>query len=125
MQHKHSTRLVSDGKVFLTFVREWLAMVFQADSDGYVGGDWQQWRLNACTRVTLANMEMNKLPSHVRARRSLDHGCPRYDEEVWQFSEPSTERAKEFNPKWSKVDQELSEADAHYLDEWQKKHGRR
>ncbi len=38
------TRLVSSGNVLLTFAREWLALTCQADFDGYMGGDLQQWK---------------------------------------------------------------------------------
>ena len=119
------TRWVSNGTVFLTFVPEWLAMLFkEADFDGHLGGDLQQWTRSACTLVQLANAEMNKLPSHVRARRGLDYGCLRYDGDVCKFQEPSTERAKEFDPKWIKLDLEMSEAGVYYLDEWQERQGR-
>jgi hypothetical protein len=81
---EHSSRhgsitLVSNDTVFVTFVHEWLAMLFQADLDGYMGGDLQRWRRYAFNLVQLANVEMNKLRSHVRARRCQDRGCPRWD----------------------------------------------
>ncbi len=71
----------------------------------------KQWRRNAFTRVQFANVEMNKLPSHVSAGRGLDYGCPRYDEEIWQPSEPSTDEAAESSPNWNKAVEEKAEAD--------------
>ncbi len=68
---------------------------------------------------------MNKLPARVRARRGFDYGCPRYDGDVWKYVEPSTERAKEFEPVWSQLDQEMAELEVHYFDEWVDKRGRR
>jgi hypothetical protein len=35
------TSLASCGNLFITFAHEWLALLFQADFDGYVGGDLQ------------------------------------------------------------------------------------
>ncbi len=84
---KHgSTRLVSDGKVILTFTHEWLAILFQADR-----------------RVQLASVEMMKPPSHVRAKRGLDYGCPRCDEDVWQPMDPPITNASVFKPGWIEV----------------------
>ena len=34
--------IVFGGHVLLTFAHEWLALMFQADFDGYMGGDLQQ-----------------------------------------------------------------------------------
>ncbi len=93
-----STRIVSSGTVFVTIAHELLAMLFKADFDAYMCGDMQQWEKGACTRVHLANEEMNKLPAHVSAKRGLDHGCPRCDGDVWRYIEPSTDRAKEVEP---------------------------
>ena len=61
------SRTASCGNPFLAFAHEWLAQLFQADFDGYMGGDLQQWNRGARTRVKLLNTEMSKPPSHVRA----------------------------------------------------------
>ncbi len=68
---------------------------------------------------------MNKLPSHVHARRGLDYGCPRYDADVWDYLEPPTERSNNSAPKWIQLDHIMTESEVRYLDEWQEKWGRR
>ncbi len=77
------TKLASIGDVLLTFAREWLALMFQADFDGYVGGDLQKWKRGTRTRVRFANAEMSKPPAHIRARCGLDYGQLRYDADAW------------------------------------------
>ncbi len=59
------TRLVSCGNVFLAFAYDWLALLFQADFYGHVGGDLQQWNRAACAAVKLADAELSKPPAHV------------------------------------------------------------
>ena len=118
-------RIVFGGHFFLTFAHERLALVFQADFDEYMGGDLQTCKSGACTRVKLADSEMSKPPSHVRARRGLDRGACRYDGDVWQWCEPSTDRSKHFNPQCAEVDAQMEKYDVHYQDEYIKRWGAR
>ncbi len=98
-------RLVSCRHVFLSFAREW-QLLFEAQFDGYTGRVLRQSNRGACTRVKLANMEMSKPPAHVRARRGLDHGVPRYDADVWQWY-PPTDRGAHFQPQGAEVDMQM------------------
>ncbi len=97
--------------------------MFNADFEGYVGGDLQQWYREKCTRAHLANSEMNKPRAQVRARRGLDYGQPRYDADVWDYLEPTTDKAKEFMPRWEQLDQIMLENGVWYQDDYQKKCG--
>ncbi len=54
------------------------------------------------------------------ARWALDHGQPRYDEDVWRCCEPSTEYAQEYEPRWAKLDKEMVEQKTHYYDEYKR-----
>ncbi len=90
-----------------------------------MGVDLQQWNRGACYRVKLANQEMLKPPSHVRAHRGLDHSIHRCDGDVCQWCEASTERSKHFNPQRAEVDAQMEKYDVHYQDEYVKKWGGR
>ncbi len=112
--------MVFEGKVFVTFTSEALAILFCADFDGYMGGDWIQLAKGAYTRTTMADRELCKPPSHVRARRGLAHGQPRFDEDAWECCPPTARLAEDFDPQGDRVDKELERAGAWYYDEWKK-----
>ncbi len=67
---------------------------------------------------------MSEPPSRVPAR-GLDHGASRYDGDCWQWCEPSTDRSKHFNPKWTEVDAQMEKYEVYYQDEYIKKWGSR
>ena len=112
--------MVFEVKVFVTFATEALAILFCTDFDGYMGGDWIQLSKGAYTRASIAEREMSKPPSYVRARRGLSRGQPRFDEDVWECCGPSTYLAERFDPKWEQVDQELDRCQAWYFEDWRR-----
>ncbi len=66
----------------------------------------------------LAESELVKLPGHVRARRGNTWNQPRFERDVWEPCPPSTERARDFDPEWDRVDAELERLGAWYWDEY-------
>ncbi len=110
---------MSTGCVYI----DWLALLFQDDFDGYMGGDMQEWNRGARTRVKLASSEMSRPPAHVQARRGPDCGLPRYEAEVWTPCPPTTERSRYFTPQWAELDHLMDRYDVHYYDEYVAKWG--
>ena len=104
---EESPGLRFDGKVLFTFASEMLAKLFVNDFDGYMGGDLVQQRRNVYTKAYVARRELERMPAHVRAKKGLTWGQPRFDAEVWECCPPVSERAKAFNPDWETVDREM------------------
>jgi hypothetical protein len=72
----------SDGGVPVYFAAEWLADVFQIDSDGYLGADWRQYQRQIFTKVKSVNWQMFMLAPE-RRDRVESCGAPRFGPEVW------------------------------------------
>ena len=105
---------VFHGKVFICFLNEHLADLFQSQFDGWYGGDLQQYERFQYTRVRGNIEEMYKPVSTHRLRVGGGAGTSRFDDDVWRFVEPSTSRSKAFNPHWEELDRRLRDTGAEY-----------
>ena len=101
-------------KVFIAFLNEHLADLFQVQFDGWYGGDLEQYRRCQYTRVN-GNVEEMYMPGRGhRTRIGGGHSTPRFNEDVWTCLEPATERSRNFDPQWDEVDRRMKEADEEY-----------
>ena len=105
---------VFHGKVFVCFLNEHLADLFQAQFDGWYGGDLQQYERYQYTRITGNIEEMYKPVSTHRLRVGGGPGTSRFDDDVWRCIAPSTARSKAFDPRWEELDRRLEESGSEY-----------
>ena len=107
---------VFHGKVFICFLNEHLADLFQAQFDAWYGGDLKQYEKFQYTRVSGDVQEMYKPDYRHRAQVGGGPGTARFDEDVWRCLEPVTQKSRAFEPEWEELDRRMDAAGSEY---WQ------
>ena len=108
--------LVFFGKVFVCFLSEHLADLFQAQFDGWYGGDLKQYEKFKYTHVSGDVQETYKPDYRHRAQVGGGLGTARFDEDVWRCMEPVTQKSRAFEPEWEELDRRMDAAGSEY---WQ------
>ncbi len=68
------------------------------------------------TRVGVAETEMYMPNAAHRGRVGGGHGTARFDEDVWRCLETMTQRSRDFQPRWQKLDSLMDDRDHEYAE---------